>query len=52
MIGNEGNGLTEQAAALADELIIIPMAGKVESLNAANAATILMYEAFRQKGFK
>jgi TrmH family RNA methyltransferase len=52
MIGNEGNGLSEELSSLADELIIIPMAGKVESLNAANAATILMYEAFRQRGFK
>lgn len=50
-IGNEGNGLTDETARLADELIIIPMMGKVESLNAANAATILMYEAFRQRNF-
>lgn len=52
LIGNEGNGLSDEISRLADELIIIPMAGKVESLNAANAATILMYEAFRQRGFK
>lgn len=51
LIGNEGNGLTEELTVAADELIKIPMCGKVESLNAANAATILMYEAFRQKGF-
>lgn len=52
MIGNEGKGLSNEICSLADELIVIPMSGKVESLNAANAATILMYEAFRQRGFK
>lgn len=49
MIGNEGNGLTPQAAGLADELISIPMSGQLESLNAAMAAGILMYEAKRQR---
>ncbi len=49
MIGNEGNGLTRETADLSDQYIKIPMAGKVESLNAAIAATILMYEAGRQR---
>lgn len=49
MIGNEGNGLTEKTAALADDYILIPMAGRVESLNAAVASSILMYEAARQR---
>ncbi len=49
LIGNEANGLSEKATALADTLIKIPMAGKVESLNAAVAAAILMYEAARQR---
>ena len=49
LIGNEGNGLTEEAAEAADCLIRIPMCGKVESLNAAMAAGILMYEAARQR---
>lgn len=48
-IGNEGNGLTEKLAAQADRFIRIPMEGKVESLNAATAAAILMYEALRQR---
>ena len=48
MIGNEGNGLSQQLASLADEYIRIPMCGQVESLNAAIAATVLMYESFRQ----
>ena len=49
LIGNEGKGLTDQAAEAADCLIRIPMCGKVESLNAAMAAGILMYEASRQR---
>ena len=49
LIGNEGNGLTEELAEKADSYIKIPMAGKVESLNAAMAAGILMYEVSRQR---
>ena len=49
LIGNEGKGLTEEAAGAADCLIRIPMCGQVESLNAAMAAGILMYEAARQR---
>ena len=49
LIGNEGNGLKDETADLADSYIKIPMEGKVESLNAAIAATVLMYEAYRQK---
>ncbi|MGI6070987.1 MAG: TrmH family RNA methyltransferase [Blautia sp.] len=48
-IGNEGNGLSEALTGMADRLIRIPMAGQVESLNAAMAAGILMYEAARQR---
>lgn len=49
LIGNEGNGLRRETAARATRYIRIPMAGQVESLNAAAAATILMYEAARQQ---
>lgn len=49
LIGNEGKGLTDQATQAADCLIRIPMCGQVESLNAAMAAGILMYEAARQR---
>jgi RNA methyltransferase, TrmH family len=49
LIGNEANGLSEQASKAADTMIKIPMAGKVESLNAAIAAAILMFEAARQR---
>ena len=49
LIGNEGNGLKPETAALADTYIRIPMEGQVESLNAAIASAILMYEAARQR---
>lgn len=49
LLGNEGNGLSDKIADKADEYIKIPMFGKIESLNVASAATILMYEALRQK---
>lgn len=49
LIGNEAKGLREETAALADALIKIPMEGQVESLNAAVASSILLYEAHRQR---
>lgn len=49
MIGNEGNGLSDEIVSMADTLIRIPMKGKVESLNASVAASVLMYEALRQR---
>ena len=49
LIGNEANGLSEEASELANEKVLIPMAGSVESLNAAVAAALLMYEAFRKQ---
>lgn len=49
LIGNEGNGLSRPIADLADSYVKIPMLGKVESLNAAIAATLFMYEAARQR---
>ena len=49
LIGNEGNGLKEETLCHADQLIRIPMEGKVESLNAAVAASLLMFEAKRQR---
>lgn len=48
-IGNEGNGLSDEIASMADSYIRIPMEGRLESLNAAMAAGILMYEAKRQR---
>ena len=49
LIGNEGNGLTDETAAMADTYVRIPMEGRVESLNAAVAASVLMFEAARQR---
>ena len=49
LIGNEGKGLSPEVVARADARICIPMLGKVESLNAAVAASVLMYEAARQR---
>lgn len=52
LIGNESQGLTDETAALADSYIKIPMCGAVESLNAAVASSVLMYEANRQRRFR
>ena len=49
LIGNEGNGLRKEIAECADTWIRIPMCGQVESLNAAVAATVLMFEVSRQR---
>lgn len=49
LIGNEANGLEEETVRLADNCIKIPMQGKLESLNAAVASAVLMYEAQRQR---
>ena len=49
LIGNEGNGLRKETADCADALIRIPMEGSVESLNAAVASSVLLYEAYRQR---
>ena len=43
LIGNEGAGLSDEITKKADELVRIPMQGKLESLNAAVAAALLMY---------
>jgi TrmH family RNA methyltransferase len=47
IIGNEGNGASERLIEGADLKITLPMRGNIESLNAAAAAAILMYEAVR-----
>jgi RNA methyltransferase, TrmH family len=49
LVGNEGAGLPEDVVHGADERIHIPMATNVESLNAAAAAAVLFYEAYRQR---
>lgn len=49
LIGNEGNGLRQEIADCADTWIRIPMAGQAESLNAAVAASVLMFEVSQQR---
>ncbi|MBE5944556.1 MAG: RNA methyltransferase [Lachnospiraceae bacterium] len=49
LIGNEGNGLSEEISQTADDLIRIPMKGKVESLNAATSVAVISYEVLRQR---
>lgn len=49
LIGGEGVGLTSAAVASADQLVTIPMQPPVESLNAAVATAVLLYEAARQR---
>jgi TrmH family RNA methyltransferase len=49
LIGNEGNGVPEELASRCDGAITIPMPGSVESLNAAVAASVLLYESARQR---
>jgi TrmH family RNA methyltransferase len=49
VIGNEANGVAEDVAQHADERVTIPCPGPVESLNAAVAAGVLLYEACRQR---
>ncbi len=44
MIGNEGNGISKEALAASNGCLIIPMKGKAESLNAAVASSIVMWE--------
>ena len=46
-IGSEGRGLTEQVLAMCDKTVRIPMQAHCESLNAAMAAAVLLWEAYR-----
>lgn len=49
VIGNEGRGVSDGLLEAADVKVILPMKGRIESLNAAVSASILMYEAIRKK---
>jgi TrmH family RNA methyltransferase len=50
VVGTEQYGLSERWMQAADERVRIPMRGQADSLNVANATTILLYEALRQRG--
>ncbi len=47
IIGNEGDGITKETCAVATKLVTIPMKGRAESLNAAAAASIIIWEMMR-----
>ena len=49
IIGNEANGVSKEVLDISDKKIKIPMPGKTESLNAAVATGIIIYEYVRQK---
>jgi 23S rRNA (guanosine2251-2'-O)-methyltransferase len=49
VLGSEGSGLRPRVADSCDELISIPVAGRVESLNASVAAAVILFEARRQR---
>ena len=51
IVGNEGAGVPRQMADAVDATVVIPHASKVESLNAGVAASIVLYEAAKQRGF-
>jgi TrmH family RNA methyltransferase len=50
MVGAEHEGLTKELMATADERVLIPMRGRVNSLNVATSAALILYEAVRQRG--
>ncbi|MEF3306446.1 TrmH family RNA methyltransferase [Paenibacillus sp. GYB003] len=50
VLGNEGKGVSPEVAEQIDEHVVIPMKGPTESLNVAMAATVLLFEAMRQRG--
>ncbi|OAT50791.1 tRNA (guanosine(18)-2'-O)-methyltransferase TrmH [Providencia heimbachae] len=49
MMGQEKKGISQEALALADQHIIIPMVGMVQSLNVSVASALILYEAQRQR---
>ncbi len=52
VIGNEGKGIGTLTAKRCDGIVSLPMAGKINSLNASVAAGVLMYEVVRKRGNK
>ncbi len=49
VIGNEGDGMSQLVRKNCDVMVNIPMKGRISSLNASAAASILLYEAVRQR---
>ena len=50
VIGSEGDGMSRLVSENCDFLVSIPMKGRISSLNASAAASVLLYEAVRQRG--
>ena len=50
VLGSEGSGLRPRVAGACDELVSIPLAGRIDSLNASVAAAVILFEARRQRG--
>lgn len=51
VVGTEATGITDEFKNLADENIIIPMQGEIDSINVSVAASVLIFEAKRQRNF-
>ena len=49
IVGNEANGISDQALTICDKCVKIPMLGRAESLNVAVAASVMLFEAVRQR---
>lgn len=52
VMGSEETGISKEVLKICDEQILIPLVGKVESLNVSTAATTVLYEAIRQRQSK
>jgi tRNA G18 (ribose-2'-O)-methylase SpoU len=52
LVGNEHHGVNEEAVERSDHCVSIPMLGHIHSLNIAVAASLMLFEAQRQRGFK
>jgi TrmH family RNA methyltransferase len=52
LVGRESTGLPQEIARYASQLLSIPIRKEVDSVNAATAASIFIYEAARQRGFR
>jgi 23S rRNA (guanosine2251-2'-O)-methyltransferase len=50
VFGSEGYGLSPQVLTECDDLVLIPMAGGVDSLNVGSSVAVFLYEAARQRG--
>ena len=51
VVGSEAFGLSKEWVEAADNHIVIPMQGKIDSMNVSVSAGILIFEAKRQRGF-